>query len=161
MLSPFGGRLAQRWRQAADGVAAMAYHFRIARPATDLFRTEAMYRDGLGLRRLGQFRDHEGFDGVMLGEPGGAYHFEFTHRRFQPIKPTPTPEDLFVFYVPEREDWVRRCVAMETAGFKEVTSLNPYWGNRGRTFEDADAYRVVIQHAIWTDAPDRPSHDSA
>ncbi len=104
----------------------MVSHFRIVRPVADLLRTEAMYRDGLGLLRLGQFHDHEGFDGVMLGEPGGAYHFEFTHCHSRPIKPTPTSEDLLVFYVPEREDWILRCEAMETAGFKVVASLNPY-----------------------------------
>jgi hypothetical protein len=27
----------------------------------------------------GRFEDHAGFDGVMLGEPGAPYHFEFTH----------------------------------------------------------------------------------
>jgi catechol 2,3-dioxygenase-like lactoylglutathione lyase family enzyme len=128
----------------------MVCHFRIARPVTDMSRTEAMYREGLGLLRLGQFQDHEGFDGVMLGDPGGAYHFEFTHCRARPIKPTPTPEDLLVFYLPEREEWERRCEAMEAAGFKEVASSNPYWGKRGRTFEDPDAYRVVIQCALWT-----------
>jgi hypothetical protein len=133
----------------------MASYFRIARPVTDLSRVEAMYRDGLGLLRLGQFHDHEGFDGVMLGEPGATYHFEFTHCRSRPIKPTPTSEDLLVFYVPEREGWVSRCEAMEAVGFKEVASANPYWEKRGRTFEDPDGYRVVIQCAIWTNAPEQ------
>jgi hypothetical protein len=119
---------------------------------TDLSRIEAMYRDGLGLVRLGQFHDHDGFDGVMLGVPGGACHFEFTHCRSRPIKPTPSSEDLLVFYVPEQEEWESRCEAMEAAGFKEVPPSNPYWEIRGRTFEDPDQYRVVIQRAIWTSA---------
>ncbi len=133
----------------------MVCHCRIARPVTDLSRAEVMYRDGLGLVRLGQFHDHEGFDGVMLGNPGGVYHFEFTHCRSRPLEPTPTPEDLLVFYVPDREGWLARCEAMEAAGFKEVTPLNPYWKRSGRTFEDADAYRVVINCANWTNVPER------
>jgi hypothetical protein len=108
-----------------------------------------MYRAGLELQRIGHFQDHEGFDGVMLGTPGGAYHFEFTHCRSHPIKPTPTPEDLLVFYVPDRNEWALRCEAMATAGFKRVTSLNPYWEREGRTFEDHDGYRVVVQCAPW------------
>ncbi len=132
----------------------MISHFRIARPVTNLTRTEAMYRDGLGLVRLGHFDDHEGFDGVMLGEAGGTFHFEFTCCRSHPVKPTPTPEDLLVFYVPDREDWGRRCESMTAAGFKRVTSLNPYWDRDGCVFEDPDGYRVVVQCASWSNSPE-------
>lgn len=38
---------------------------------------------------------------------------------------------------------------MLTAGFRAVASLNPYWELHGRTFEDPDGYRVVIQRAAW------------
>lgn len=130
----------------------MEFHLRIARPARDLIRSEAMYRAGLGLARLGHFEDHDGFDGVMLGVPGGTYHLEFTHCRSHPIEPTPTPEDLLVVYVPERDEWEGRCAAMTAAGFEKVPSLNPYWERQGRTFADPDGYRVVIQCARWTSA---------
>jgi catechol 2,3-dioxygenase-like lactoylglutathione lyase family enzyme len=128
----------------------MAPHLRIARPVTDLSRTEPMYRAGLGLERIGHFEGHDGFDGVMLGEPGGSYHLEFTYCRAHPVEPTPTPEDLLVLYVPERSDWLRRCEAMVAAGFQSVASLNPYWDKQGRTFEDHDGYRIVVQSAVWT-----------
>lgn len=137
---------------AAGGVADMFQQFRVARPARDLRRSESMYRAGLGLARLGHFDDHEGFDGVMLGEPGGAWHLEFTVCRRHPVDPSPTPEDLLVFYVPDPHAWERRCAAMAAAGFREVGSLNPYWDREGRTFEDPDGYRVVVQRAAWTGA---------
>jgi catechol 2,3-dioxygenase-like lactoylglutathione lyase family enzyme len=127
----------------------MVLHLRVARPVTDIRRTDAMYREGLGLARLGHFENHEGFDGVMLGAPGGSYHFEFTYCRTHPVAPTPTPEDLCVFYVPDLDAWHERCELMETAGFKVVTSLNPYWEINGRTFEDHDGYRTVVQCAVW------------
>jgi prolyl oligopeptidase len=38
---------------------------------------------------------------------------------------------------------------MLAAGFKQVSSFNPYWETRGRTFEDPDGYRVVLQQAEW------------
>ena len=38
---------------------------------------------------------------------------------------------------------------MEEAGYVAVPSLNPYWDRRGRTFEDPDSYRVVLQNAAW------------
>lgn len=39
---------------------------------------------------------------------------------------------------------------MKQAGFREVDPLNPYWAQSGRTFEDHDGYRVVIQQADWS-----------
>ena len=110
-----------------------------------------MYRAALDLRELGRFEDHEGFDGVMLApaEAGAGYHFEFTFCRSHPVAPAPTPEDLWVFYVEPAEAWARRCRAMLDAGFREVEAFNPYWSRLGRSFEDPDGYRVVIQHAAW------------
>ncbi|WP_423223025.1 hypothetical protein [Candidatus Amarolinea aalborgensis] len=31
-----------------------------------------------------------------------------------------------------------------------VQPANPYWERSGRTFEDPDGYRVVLQHARWS-----------
>ncbi len=128
----------------------MPSHLRIARPVTDLDRAVRMYVDGLGLQALGGFRDHEGFDGVMLGEPGADHHFEFTVCRHHPVQPAPTPEDLLVVYVPDREVWTRRCAALLSAGFRETPSFNPYWDQRGRTFVDADGYRLVVERDSWS-----------
>jgi hypothetical protein len=36
---------------------------------------------------------------------------------------------------------------MTEAGFRQVASFNPYWDRRGRTYEDHDGYRVVLQNA--------------
>jgi hypothetical protein len=108
-----------------------------------------MYSRGLDLRVLASFEDHNGFDGVMLGVPGAQYHFEFTHSRQHPVAPSPTIEDLAVFYIPEEAAWQTSCAAMLAAGFKQVAAFNPYWNERGCTYEDADGYRVVLERAAW------------
>ena len=108
-----------------------------------------MYLQGLGFTVIGRFEDHDGFDGVMLGMQGADHHFEFTYCRRQPIAPTPTPEDLIVLYIPSFVDWQARCASLEGAGFKEVRAHNPYWSRCGRSFEDADAYGVVVQNDEW------------
>jgi len=116
---------------------------------SNLARAQAMYCAGLGWQVLGSFQDHAGFDGVILGPGGGDYHFEFTCCRTHPVTPAPTPEDLVVFYVPAGEEWKAACARMLAAGFRQVSSFNPYWDARGRTFEDPDGYRVVVQNAAW------------
>lgn len=129
--------------------SAMSIHLRIARPVRDLRHAVAQYQQGLGLEELASFADHDGFDGTMLGLRDADFHFEFTVCRRHPVTPQPTPEDLFVFYVPDHQAWTERCQAMRGAGFKEVESFNPYWSQQGCTFEDGDGYRVVIQRAAW------------
>ncbi|MGB5102475.1 MAG: hypothetical protein WBO04_04040 [Steroidobacteraceae bacterium] len=42
-----------------------------------------------------------------------------------------------------------RSAAMYAAGFVAVQPYNPYWSRLGRTFEDPDGYRVVLQNAGW------------
>lgn len=122
---------------------------RIARPVSDLTLSGDRYCAGLGLVKLGQFTDHEGFSGVMLGDRALAWHLEFTCCKHHPVQPVTTAEDLLVLYLPDTTCWRQRCLAMTRAGFTEVASFNPYWGKTGTTFQDSDGYRVVIQNAAW------------
>jgi catechol 2,3-dioxygenase-like lactoylglutathione lyase family enzyme len=131
----------------------MIAHLRVARPVSDLVRSVRMYKHGLSLEEIGSFAGHDGFDGVMLGNPNGQFHFEFTYCRSHPVAPAPTPEDLLVFYVPEPTSWEQRCRQMQSAGFTEVEPFNPYWSRLGRTFEDEDGYRVVIERSEWSNTP--------
>ena len=126
-----------------------APQLRVARPVSDLARSEILYCHGLGLQVIDRFENHEGFDGIMLGLPGANYHFEFTRCSEHPVVPRPTDEDLVVFYIPSRPEWESACKNMIAAGFKPVASFNPYWDVRGRTFEDPDGYRVVLQNDAW------------
>lgn len=128
----------------------MRAHLRVARPASDLARTERMYCEGFGFAVLARFQDHQGFDGVMLGNAGMDYHFEFTQCAGHPVTPSPTSEDLTVFYLADRQVWQAACDRAEASGFIRVTSFNPYWDVSGRTYEDPDGYRIVLQHGAWT-----------
>lgn len=128
----------------------MTMALRVARPTDRLAELTRMYVAGLGLEVLGHFEDHDGFDGVMVGAAGAHYHLEFTTHRGHPAGDAPSPEHLLVFYISEPDDWAARCHAMIAAGFTAVTAWNPYWDQRGRTFEDPDGYRVVLQPGIWS-----------
>lgn len=122
---------------------------RVARPSDDIDELLRFYRDGLGLRVLYHFEDHDGFDGVMLGHPGAPYHFEFTRKKGHLAGRAPTQDHLIVFYVPDAADWRTDVQRMRDAGFTPVVSFNPYWDRVGLTFEDPDGYRIVLQNGAW------------
>lgn len=124
-------------------------HLRIARATDHMDDILRFYRDGLGFELIGSFEDHDGFDGIMLGHSGAAYHLEFTHKHGQAAGRAPGQENLLVFYLPDTQDGQRSVERMAAAGFQPVASFNPYWDVRGLTFEDIDGYRVVLQRAAW------------
>jgi catechol 2,3-dioxygenase-like lactoylglutathione lyase family enzyme len=124
-------------------------HLRIARPTDDLAAAVAFYRDGLGFEVLYEFADHDGFDGVMLGHRGAGYHLEFTRKRGHAAGRAPTEDHLLVFYLPDEGEWRAAITRLEQAGHHPVKAFNPYWDRHGKTFEDPDGYRVVLQNAAW------------
>jgi catechol 2,3-dioxygenase-like lactoylglutathione lyase family enzyme len=124
-------------------------HLRVARPSDDLAALVKFYGDGLGFDVLYDFKDHEGFDGVMLGRKGAAYHLEFTRKAGHKVGRAPTEDNLLVFYLPDAGEWDRVVARLEKAGYKSVKAFNPYWDKKGKTFEDPDRYRVVLQNASW------------
>jgi catechol 2,3-dioxygenase-like lactoylglutathione lyase family enzyme len=123
---------------------------RVARPTDDLDALLRFYRDGLGLSVLYRFENHDGFDGVMLGVAGAPYHFEFTRAHGHTVGRAPTPDNLLVFYSPDEAEWRAAVARMQAAGFDPVPAFNPYWDRNGRTFEDPDGYRVVLEHGSWS-----------
>ena len=107
------------------------------------------YTEGLGFEVLGEFRDHDGFDGVMLGHRGAGYHLEFTRKAGEIAGSAPSPEHLLVFYLPDRVSW-HEAVGRIEAIAEPVAAFNPYWDRSGRTYRDPDGYGVVLQNAGWT-----------
>lgn len=126
-----------------------AQTLRIARPSDDLDALIPFYRDGLGLKIIASFTDHDGFDGVMFGHADLPYHLEFTRTKTYRAGRAPTQDNLLVFYLPDPALWRAAVQRMQRAGFAPVSAFNPYWDKNGKTFEDPDGYRVVLQNAAW------------
>lgn len=124
-------------------------HCRVARPTDQLDRIAAMYRDGLGFDVIADWRDHSGIDGTVLGHRALGYQIEFTQEPAHKVGRAPTEDNLLVFYILDAADWRAASERMEAAGFLLVSSRNPYWDRGGRTFEDADGYRVVLFNGHW------------
>lgn len=123
---------------------------RIARPTDNLAAITKMYVEGLGFSLLGNFEGHEGFNGSILGHPRHLYHIEFTHHVGTVVGKAPTKDHLLVFYLPDRKEWEDSCNGLISAGFVRKPSYNSYWDAMGKTFEDIDGYRVVLQNEGWS-----------
>src|SRR5688500_18413184 len=98
-------------------------HLRVARASDDLAAVVQFYRDGLGFEVLAEFRDHDGFDGVMLGRKGAAYHLEFTRTAGHKADRAPTEDNLLVFYLPNEAEWNAAAARLEQAGHKPVPAF--------------------------------------
>ncbi|KAG6005983.1 hypothetical protein E4U21_007476 [Claviceps maximensis] len=133
-------------------------HLRIARPTDDIQALLSFYCNGLGFKLVERFKNHNGFDGVMLTPPSFAsdsapgtdadasagYHLEFTTKMGHIAGKAPTQDNLLVFYLPVSSVYRAATLRMRQNGFDPVVSFNPYWTKFGETFEDADGYRVVL-----------------
>jgi catechol 2,3-dioxygenase-like lactoylglutathione lyase family enzyme len=118
---------------------------RVARHTERLEDAVAFYRDGIGLRELGGFRDHDGYDGAFLEVPGTGAHLELTAGGTHGA-PAPHPESLLVLYL--GDDAALREVAARL-GVAPIVPANPYWADHGLTFEDPDGFQVVLVPERW------------
>jgi len=132
-------------------------HLRVARPTDNLDALIAFYTEALGFEKLGEFEDHEGFDGVMLGHPELPYHFEFTHAHGHKVGRAQSQENLLVFYFADDSLWHEAVKRIESLGASPVASFNPYWDRKGRTYEDPDGYRIVLHNGPWPTQAGRAS----
>lgn len=119
---------------------------RVARPTAMLTEVVKFYRDGLGLEEIGSFSGHAGYSGVMLGLPGRRYHLEFTEHAERPRCDAPTGDNLLVFYLPDMVAINRAAARLKAMGHEPVAPENPYWKEKGLTFEDPEGWRVVLMN---------------
>jgi catechol 2,3-dioxygenase-like lactoylglutathione lyase family enzyme len=125
------------------------FTLRVARPTDNLPEVIRFYRDGLGLEVLSSFANHNDFDGVILGRKASPYHLEFTRKRGDKAGKAPSQDNLLVFYIPDEAEWRSAIERMRKHGYEPVKSYNPWWDDGGKTFEDADGYRVVLHNRTW------------
>ena len=116
---------------------------RVARHTRDLNRIIDFYGRVLGLKILGEFKDHDNYNGIFFGNPHADWHLEFTVSVNQPVH-LPDDDDLLVFYATSIAEFNLIKERIVVNGINPVAPKNPYWKNNGITFEDPDGYRVVI-----------------
>ncbi len=133
-----------------ENVARGASAIRVARPTDRLDAVLRFYVDGLGLERIGEFEDHDGYSGAILGLPGRELQLEFlSHAGGSPGR-APSAENLLVFYLGDAGARDRAADRLRALGSEPVAAENPWWdGVHAVTFEDPDGWRVVLVPSAW------------
>ena len=119
--------------------------FRFARDTNNLEAIITFYTQILGLEILGSFKDHDGFDGVFLGDPNENWHLEFTKSK-ELVVFNFGEENILVFYPQSLKQY---DLILENSRQNNGTILkakNPYWNANGILFLDPDGYRIIVSH---------------
>lgn len=119
---------------------------RVARPTDQIQKIEEFYCQGLGLKKIGSFQGHRGYEGIMIGLPGFDYHLEFTQHKDGSPCPAPTKDNLLVFYIPNRESIEEITGRLNNMRYDTVLPENSYWKESGVTIEDPDGWRIVLMN---------------
>lgn len=121
---------------------------RVARQTDQLAALKRFYCEGLGLPTLSEFSGHSGYDGLIVGLPGRAYHLEFLQHIDGSPGAAPSNENLLVFYLPDRDALQRMAHKLTNMGYAQVAAENPWWTDHAAiTIADPDGWRIVLMPA--------------
>jgi YycE-like protein len=119
---------------------------RFARPTVQIERIVEFYHHGVGLPILYSYMDDTDYDGVMLGLPGRECHLEISQHRGDGPCPVPQPDNLLVFYIPDRCAIQAAVARLREMGYMPVAPRNPYWAEQGVTIRDPDGWHIVLMN---------------
>jgi hypothetical protein len=117
--------------------------FRLARHTTDLQRIIDFYMLIPHMEILGEFKDHNGYDGMFIGIRQADWHLEFTSSKESPVH-QPDEDDLLVFFPDSMETYDLLRTRFDKLNIPALNPKNPYWELNGSTYADPDGFRVVI-----------------
>ena len=117
--------------------------FRYARHTNNIAALEEFYTKVLGLKELGRFENHSGYNGIFLGLPDKDWHLEFTEC-MEEVHHFPDDDDLIVFYLESQSELSRILNNLKSHGIRTKTSKNPYWNNNGIEIKDPDGFGVIL-----------------
>ena len=117
--------------------------FRFARHTLKLENLVDFYTKVLGFEILGEFKNHDHYDGVFLGKKGENWHLEFTQNKELPLSVF-DEDDLLVFYPETKLQYDKILENIKTFEVPLLKAKNPYWQKNGICFEDSDHYKIVI-----------------
>ena len=120
-------------------------HFRYARHTTNIDKIKVFYTQILQLDKLGEFKNHDGYNGLFLGLKDKDWHLEFTENGEIP-KCTTDEDDLLVFYPTNLEHYKSIIQNIKTYRIRQLEPKNPYWKKNGIMINDPDGYGIIISN---------------
>ena len=117
--------------------------FRYARHTTNLSNIENFYTEIVGLEKIGEFKNHNNYNGLFLGHKNADWHLEFTTSNDKPTSKFDN-DDLLVFYVNSMIELQAIEKVLQTKKIKTEVPENPYWAENGIMISDPDGFKVVF-----------------
>lgn len=118
-------------------------NFRYARHTKKIESLMYFYTSVLNFEVLGEFKNHEGYDGVFLGIKGENWHLEFTQNEEKP-RSVFDDDDILVFYPTTKKSYDEILENLKKFEVPLLAPKNPYWKDKGFCFEDCDHYKIVV-----------------
>lgn len=118
-------------------------NLRVARHTSNLESIIHFYKNILGLDILGEFKNHNDYDGVFLGKENMSWHLEFTVSNLKPDH-KPDEDDLLVFYINNPQEYSALKEKFKDNGIEEIIPKNPYWQENGVNYLDPDGFGIII-----------------
>lgn len=116
---------------------------RVARHTNDLEKIENFYVNVLGFERLGDFQNHNNYDGIFIGKSGLDWHFEFTQSHTE-ANHSFDEDDVIILYPKTISDYNELIHKLMRHNIATITAANPFWNENGKMIQDPDGYRIVI-----------------
>ena len=118
---------------------------RLARHTNQLQKIKSFYIDVLGFELIGEFKDHDNYNGIFLSKGNSEWHLEFTESSIQ-AKHEFDVDDLMVFYADSIKELNLIKRNLTNKGVNKIKAQNPYWNKNGVMIQDPDGYRIVINY---------------
>ena len=119
--------------------------FRFARHTNDLEQIKSFYIDILGFELLGDFENHNDYDGIFIGKSNENWHLEFTKSE-EIIHFNFNEDDILVFYPNSKMEFDSIIDKIQFFEIEFIKAKNPYWNENGKMILDPDGYRIVISN---------------
>ena len=116
---------------------------RVARHTDNLEKVISFYIEIMGLEIMGDFKNHDGYDGVFIGKPNLDWHLEFTISQENPNHIF-DEDDILVFYPKTRAELDSIMNKIRENNFEIRQSKNTYWNINGILIKDFDNHNVII-----------------
>ncbi|WP_312923139.1 VOC family protein [Empedobacter brevis] len=117
--------------------------FRSARHTNRIKEIETFYTKILNLDILGDFKNHNGYDGLFIGKANTDWHLEFTTSS-DDVNHQFDEDDYLVFYPETQDEYEAVIKNLEFYRIEPIQAKNPYWNINGISFLDPDGFVVIV-----------------